>query len=124
MTSVDLFFKTKDNNLPVSVEIRNMVNGYPGQIILPFSTVTKNPSEVNISADGSVATTFTFPSPVYIEDGKEMCFVVFSNSNEYECFISRMGEPDLITGETISGQPYGGSLFKSQNSSTHSRTNR
>ena len=118
MTSVDLFFKTKDKNLPVSVEIRNMVNGYPGQIILPFSTVTKNPADVNISADSSVATTFTFPSPVYIEDGKEMCFVVFSNSNEYEAHISRMGEPDLITGETISGQPYGGSLFKSQNSST------
>tara|TARA_Y100001978_G_scaffold203510_1_gene230267 strand:- start:18840 stop:25616 length:6777 start_codon:yes stop_codon:yes gene_type:complete len=118
MTSVDVFFKTKDKNLPVSVEIRNMVNGYPGQIILPFSTVTKNPADVNISADGSVATTFTFPSPVYIEDGKEMCFVVFSNSNEYEAHISRMGEPDLITGETISGQPYGGSLFKSQNSST------
>ena len=118
MTSVDLFFKTKDNNLPVSVEIRNMVNGYPGQIILPFSTVTKNPADVNVSADGSTATTFTFPSPVYLEDGKEMCFVVFSNSNEYECFHSRMGEPDVISGETISGQPYGGSLFKSQNSST------
>ena len=118
LTSVDLYFKTKDSNLPVSVEVRNMVNGYPGQVVLPFSTKTLNPDEVNVSADGSVATKFTFPSPVYIEDGKEMCFVVFSNSNEYECFHSRMGEPDLITGETISGQPYGGSLFKSQNSST------
>ena len=29
-----------------------------------------------------------------------------------------MGEADLITGETISGQPYAGSLFLSQNAST------
>ena len=29
-----------------------------------------------------------------------------------------MGETDLITGETISGQPYAGSLFLSQNAST------
>ena len=48
----------------------------------------------------------------------EYCFVVYSNSNDYECFISRMGETDLITGETISGQPYAGSLFLSQNVST------
>ena len=59
-----------------------------------------------------------FESPVYVEEGKEMCFVVYSNSNNYECFISRMGETDLITGQVISGQPYGGSLFKSQNAST------
>ena len=118
LSSIDLFFATKSENLPVSVEIRNMVNGYPGQTILPFSVVTKNPGEVNTSSDGSVATTFTFESPVYIEEGAEMCFVVLSNSNDYEVFISRMGEKDIITGDTISGQPYAGSLFLSQNAST------
>ena len=118
MSSIDLYFASKSDNLPVSVEIRNMVNGYPGQVILPFSVVVKNPGEINTSADGSVATTFTFESPVYIEEGAEMCFVVLSNSNDYEVFISRMGEPDIITGETISGQPYAGSLFLSQNAST------
>ena len=34
--------------------------------------------------------------------------------------ISRMGETDLITGQVISGQPYAGSLFTSQNASTWS----
>ena len=97
MSSIDLFFQQKDTNLPVSVDIRNMVNGYPGQTIIPFSTVTKNPADVNISTDGSTATTFTFDSPVYLEEGREYCFVVYSNSNEYECFISRMGETDLAT---------------------------
>ena len=118
LTSIDLFFKSKSATLPVSVEIRNMVNGYPGQTVMPFSTVTLNPSQVNLSDDGSTATTFTFESPVYLEDAHEYSFVVYSNSNDYECYISRMGETDLITGQTISGQPYAGSLFLSQNAST------
>jgi len=118
LTSVGIYFATKDESIPVRVEIRNMVNGYPGQVILPFSDVTKNPSEVTTSVDGSVATTFTFDSPVYLEQGKEYCFVVLSNSDKYEAFISRMGEPDLITGQTIAEQPATGSLFMSQNAST------
>lgn len=118
ITSIDLYFNTKDESLPVTVEIRNMVNGYPGQIVLPYSEVTKNPSEINISEDGSVATKFTFDSPVYVEEGQEYCFVVLSNSNKYETFISTMGEADIKTGQLISGQPYAGSLFKSQNAST------
>ena len=118
ITSIDLYFNTKDESLPVTVEIRNMVNGYPGQIVLPYSEVTKNPNLINISEDGSVATTFTFDSPVYVEEGQEYCFVVLSNSNKYETFISTMGEEDIKTGQLISGQPYAGSLFKSQNAST------
>jgi len=118
LTSIDVYFRTKSDSLPVTVEIRNMVNGYPGQIILPFSQTTLTPAEVNVSEDGATATTFTFESPVFLEEGKEYCFVVLSNSNDYEAFISRMGETDLKTGQTISGQPYAGSLFLSQNAST------
>ena len=117
-TSIDVYFATKDDTLPVNIEIRNMVNGYPGQIVLPFSEVTKNPADVNTSADGSTATTFTFQSPVFLEGNTEYCFVVLSNSNKYEVFTSRMGEVDLITNQVISGQPYAGSLFLSQNAST------
>ena len=43
--------------------------------------------------------------------GSEMCI-------RDRCYISRMGEVDLITGQVISGQPYAGSLFTSQNAST------
>ena len=54
LTSIDLFFQAKSTHMPVSVEIRNMVNGYPGKTVLPFSTVTKNPADINISQDGSM----------------------------------------------------------------------
>ena len=118
MSSVDVYFASKDTTMPVSVEIRTMHNGYPANVVVPFSTVTKNPADVNTSTDGSSATTFTFDSPVYLDDGVEYCFVVYTNSSKYECFVSRMGEKDLATGQTIAEQPYAGSLFKSQNNST------
>jgi len=122
LTSLEVYFKTKDSHIPVSVELRNMVNGYPGQLVMPFSVVTKNVEDVNVSADGSVGTKFTFDSPVFLNESTEYCFVVYSNSNEYEAFISRMGEKDLATSQTISGQPYAGSLFLSQNASTWTAT--
>ena len=31
VTSIDVFFSAKDATLPCQVEIRNMINGYPGR---------------------------------------------------------------------------------------------
>ena len=66
LTSIDIFFSTKDAAIPVTVQIRDVVNGYPGQKILPFSEKTLLPAAVNTSTDGTSATTFTFDSPVYL----------------------------------------------------------
>jgi hypothetical protein len=120
LTSIDLYFSTKDDNVPITVQIRDTVNGYPGQKILPFSEVSLNPSEVNISTDSSTATTFTFPSPVYIQDNIEYSFVVLANSTNYNAYVARLGETNLESDRTISAQPYAGVLFKSQNGSTWS----
>ena len=118
LTSIDLYFSTKDANIPITVQLRNTVNGYPGSKILPFGEVTINPSSVNTSSDASVKTTFTFPAPVYIQDKTEYCFVVLSNSDEYNCYVGRLGETNIGSNRTISQQPYAGVLFKSQNGST------
>ena len=118
LTSIDLYFSTKDANIPVTVQIRNTVNGYPGSKILPFGEVTLNPSQINTSSDASVKTTFTFPSPVYIQDQVEYAFVVMSNSNDYNCYVARLGETAIGSSRTISKQPYAGVMFKSQNGST------
>ena len=44
-------------------------------LVADFATVTLEPSQITTSADASVATTFTFPSPVYLEPDREYCFV-------------------------------------------------
>ena len=120
LTSIDVFFSTKDAAIPVTVQVRDVVNGYPGQKILPFSEVTLNPSAVNTSTDGSTATKFTFASPVYIQSNVEYCFVVMANSQDYNAYVARIGETSLDTNRTISAQPYAGVLFKSQNGMTWS----
>ena len=118
LTSVELYFGAKDISLPVWVQIRHMENGFPTQKILPFGEIELAPSAVNTSADASSATKFSFPSPVFLEAGREYCAVVMSNSNVYTCWVSEMGGRDIATNDFIDAQPYAGSLFKSQNNST------
>jgi hypothetical protein len=132
LTSVDLFFATKDANIPVKIEIREVVNGYPGKKILPFSQVVKNPEDVKIStrkvtipamnnkiaSAPDIATKFTFPSPVYVQDGTEYCIVIISDSNNYNVWVSHLGDKIPGTDRFVSEQPYQGVFFKSQNAST------
>ena len=119
LTRCEIYFRTvDDNDIPVTLQIRTVELGIPTQRVLPFSEVSLDPSEINVSGDGSVSTSFTFDAPVYLEGGKEYAVVLLSNSTKYFVYISRVGENDLITQEFISNQPYLGSLFKSQNGST------
>jgi hypothetical protein len=120
LSKVEVFFNTKDTNIPVSGQLRVMQNGIPTNRILPLSTVTVYPEDIEISENASIATSFVFPAPVYLSDTEEYCFVLFSDSNKYTVWISEMGEVDITGDRTISSQPYAGVLFKSQNASTWS----
>jgi len=119
VTSVDIFFSHKDDTLPVWVEMRTMKNGYPSQEVLPLSRKYLNPADVSVNTtDGTTATKFVFPGPVYLNNNTEYCIVVASDSPEYKVWISRLGEVDIGGSRAISTQPTLGSLFKSQNAST------
>ena len=125
VTKVDVFFQSKDNLLPVIVQLRTMQLGLPTQEILPFSEVFVYPNQINVSDNASVATTITFSSPVYLNGEDEYAIVLLSDSNEYKVWISRFGEVDITTLSgpesqqiVVSEQPNLGSLFKSQNGST------
>ena len=41
ITSVDIFFAIKDENVPVTLELRTTLNGEPSAEILPFGRVVK-----------------------------------------------------------------------------------
>ena len=118
LTSVDVYFSSKDENVPVTLQIRNTVNGYPGQQILPFAEKTLNPSAVSTSSDGTTATTFTFDSPVYVQENTEYAFVLMANTTDYNVYVARLGETALDSDRTISQQPYACVFFKSQNGVT------
>ena len=114
LTSIDLFFSAKSTR-PVSIEIRNTDNGVPSSKIVPFSQVTKTSSELVISDDSSKSTTFNFKSPVYLQDTETYALVVMTDEPGTQLYVSEMGGVDLLTKNTIAGQPLTGSLYASQN---------
>jgi len=120
LTSIDLYFKTKSDTIPVTLQIREMNQGIPTQNIIPFSNVTLQPSvdSVTESGTGTAGTKFEFSSPVYLQSGVEYCFIVMANSIDYECYYASIGGEDIGTQKRISKQPYAGVLFTSQNAST------
>ncbi len=118
VTGGEVYFKTKDPSIPVTVQIRTMRDGTPTTMVVPFGQVNIQSNDVNISDDGSVATEFKFNTPVYLQTGFEYALVLVSPTEKYLAFITRMGEEDLLLKAVYNKQPYLGSLFKSQNQST------
>jgi len=126
-TSVDIYFYTKDTNLPVTLEIREVSFGNPGgpDKVIPGLRKVLSSSEVNVSDDASVKTTFTFDTLTRLDGGNEYALVLISDSNEYQVWISEVGSEDISTKNSpilnkvfINKQPSLGTLFKSQNGTT------
>jgi hypothetical protein len=114
VTSLDLYFSVSGNR-PVSIELRNTDNGIPSSKVIPFSEVTLTPSELKVSANSSVPTEFKFKSPIYLQEGETYAFVVKCDEPGTQVYVSEMGQTDMLTGNTIAGQPLTGSLYASQN---------
>jgi hypothetical protein len=125
VSSVDIFFgpDAATNTFPASVELRNMVNGYPGSFVA--AKAIKPASELFGSSNGFTPTRFTFESPVFLEGGKEYAFVVKSDSLTLTIWTSVLGNRSyqatdgvVPTGQIISKQAFLGSMFRSQNDRT------
>lgn len=129
LKSVDLCFSTKDPSVPVIVQIRPTVNGFPdsnkvyayGNSIMSSSNVNAiDELDTTISPDitnSAAKTTFIFDPPVYLEPG-EHALVVHSTSELYKVYTAARGETDLNTNTVIDEQPYVGEFFRSSNGST------
>ena len=118
LTSVDVYFATKDDTLPITLEIRNVSNGYPANKMLPFSRVVKNTGDVNVSDTAATATTFTFSELVFVEIETEYAIILKSATPDYDVWTTKVGDIDVGGTRTISKQPHIGVLFKSQASNT------
>lgn len=124
VSKVDLFFRKKSENVPVSMHLVTVENGIPTQKIVPFSRVVLQPDAVNVDDDALLAnkallaTTFTFESPVYLTPGVEYAMVVLSNDPAYRLWFSDVGGEDVSGLGKISKNPFAGVSFKSQNAST------
>jgi hypothetical protein len=120
LSSVDLFFKAKDDgNLPVTLQVRPTVNGFPSSDYwYPESVVTKYPSQINISetpsvTDSSTSTNFEFSFPVYLKPG-QYALIVLADTQDYIVWEAEKGGT-TTNNEYVDKQPYMGTLYKSQN---------
>jgi hypothetical protein len=124
--SIKLYMKTKDAAIPLRVSIRTMENGTPTQRIIPGADVKVYPvttageqGPVNISDDGSAATTVTFDYPIYLSQDVSYAIVLMAMSDDYEAWVAEMGGFDVTNpNNRITKQPHGGVFFTSQNAST------
>lgn len=118
ITSIDMFFgpEVSSNQFPVTLQVRNMVNGYPGENVVAKKTIPA--ASLVGSSNASVATKFTFDVPFHLEKSKEYCFVVMTDSEQLTLWSSKLGERNVVGNQVISKQPYLGSMFKSQNNTT------
>lgn len=107
LSSIDLYFKSAptaqsstEDKSSICVYMVEMENGLPTQNIIPMSKVTKRWQDINANAEFPQLgkNTFTFHDPIYLEEGQEYAFVVFTSSREYECWISTLGELDVFGG--------------------------
>ena len=134
LSDIDVYFRRKPTQTGsggddaaalngVSLQIREVVNGYPTNRILPFANVHKLPANVNTSEDASSATTFTFEAPVRLDVEKEYSIVVQPDASDpnYLIYTSKVGGIDLTPGATKGSaitQDWGdGVLFTSTNNS-------
>ena len=119
ISSVDVYFKSKSTSVGATLELREVVNGYPSQAVLPFGRKHLRPSQIRISNNGTAATTFEFKNPVKLNVNKEYCFVVIpdANSPDFLIYTSKVGNADLATGTSITNDWGDGVLFTSTNDS-------
>ena len=118
LSAVELFFQTKSSTSVYTVQMRSVVNGYPGPDV--FATKTLYPSEINTSTNGSTGTLFTFDNVLGYKPGVEYCFVGLpgGNSTDFNLFCSELGTVDFISGQRITTQTHEGVLFHSPNNRT------
>lgn len=126
LSSVRVCFQTKDVSVPVTMQIRPTVNGFPSSgTVYPFATVTLTPDKVKTVApnskpdleDSTKYTEFVFDAPIFLQPG-EHSIVFVSNSNSYFLYCAKKDEKNFIDNNNISALPYIGSLFESQNGAT------
>lgn len=117
LTAVGIYFSVKDATLPIVIQIKEMINGYPTGNILAEKTLL--PADITVSANSSIETKVTFDDPVLCKSEISYAIVVLTESTAASVYVAEMNRKDLLTNNMIQKQPYvEGVLFSSSNATT------
>lgn len=127
LSSVDVFFAGKDPGLGVWFEIRTMDNaGNITKVQVPDSEVWLEPSQVNVSNDGTVATNVKFKNPIFLLNNQEYAFIIHTvgvNPNYY-MYVCVLGKDDIVTKLPVNSRPLTGTLFTTNNNTDWNKVER
>ena len=107
LTSVDLYFATKDPGAKIFVELRTVELGTPtGFLVQDYTQVALNPQNININEANPfepVATNVKFESPIYLEgNDTEYAIVILSPASDgYEMWTATMGGKTVRTTSSL-----------------------
>lgn len=116
VTKINLYFRKKDTEAGVTVQIRETINGYPGPLVIAQKVLRA--SSVNISELGTVATPAVFDTPVYLKNGVDYCVVITPDqfNPNYQVWVGETGAPDVSNPTRFSTFNWGeGVMFLSSN---------
>ena len=124
LTKIDLYFRTKDPNLPIQLELVEVdpETSYLTNRVVPFSKIEVPSADINVSTDGSAPTPIIFETPIYLLRGEQYAFKVIPaqiNPN-YTVWTAKLGETDTLTSNRIVKQPATGTMFASSNDLAYS----
>lgn len=121
ITKVDVFFKNVSTTYGIELQIRTTTNGVPTQERLPFASKILQVNDAlnppTASNDASVATTFVFDTPVFVQSGMSYAIVLVpvGGNPDYNVWTAIIGGQDVSTGAPIYTNNSTGDLFLSSN---------
>ena len=99
INDIDVYFKIVSSTFGVTLQIREVIGGYPSKNVLPFASKTLSQFDPLLvtSSNGTQATKFKFDNPVKLRTDTEYAFTVKPNANapEYVLFTSKVGNPSI-----------------------------
>ncbi len=116
ISALDLYFERKDATLGVTVQVREMENGFPTTRVVPFGSKHLTSAEVNVSTDASLATTVTFGAPLLLSTATEYAVIVIPDgfNPNYALWTAALGgNPDVSTGSIAFNNSFVGNFFTS-----------
>lgn len=117
LKQIDLYFQSKSDTFGVEVQIRETVNGYPTQRMVPYGKAAVSSVSVETSTDASIPSSFFFNTPVLLKTNEQYAIVVIpmGGNPDYNIWVGSIGDEDVTTNTPIFNNNQTGSLFISSN---------
>lgn len=120
ITKVDFYFQSVSPTYGIELQIRTTQNGVPTVERLPFASKILFPTDASppvASDDSSMATTFEFDTPVFVQAGLSYALVLIpvGGNPDYQVWTAEIGETDALNNVPIYTNNDTGDLFLSSN---------